>query len=194
MNHRSNSHLCLFVLVAASAIFLGNAQVPFPGKCPEVKIVESFDAEAYMGLWYEYAKYPFVFEFGQKCTTATYSIVDANTVSVFNAGINEISGEPKNITGEAKVIGPGQLAVAFYPGQPLTEANYLVLATDYKTYSVVYNCIEFSPLLNSKFAWILTREREPSAKTIEAAKKILEENKVSLSYLVDTTQNECSQS
>jgi len=36
----------MLALMVVSGVCLGNAQVPFPGKCPEVKLLESFDAEA----------------------------------------------------------------------------------------------------------------------------------------------------
>uniref|UniRef100_A0A6P4E3F2 Apolipoprotein D-like n=1 Tax=Drosophila rhopaloa TaxID=1041015 RepID=A0A6P4E3F2_DRORH len=75
--------------------------------------------------------------------------------------------------------------------ESLTKANYLVLGTDYKSYAVVYSCSNLTPLANFKFAWILTRQREPSTETIDVAKKILEENKISQAFLVDTLQKDC---
>lgn len=36
------------------------------------------------------------------------------------------------------------------------DPNYLVLATDYKTYSLVYACTNYGSF-NVQFAWILTR-------------------------------------
>ncbi|KAI8042548.1 hypothetical protein M5D96_003861 [Drosophila gunungcola] len=150
--------LCLLILLVVNGIWLGNAQIPFPGKCPDVKVVDTFDVEAYMGVWYEYSKYPFAFEIGKKCIYANYGVIDNSTVSVLNAAINQLTGNPSNVTGKAKLIAPGQLAVAFYPGQ---------------------------------IVWILTREREPSTETIDAAKKILDDNEISQAFLIDTTQKNC---
>ncbi|XP_052850973.1 apolipoprotein D-like [Drosophila gunungcola] len=189
MNHRSS--LCLLILLVVNGIWLGNAQIPFPGKCPDVKVVDTFDVEAYMGVWYEYSKYPFAFEIGKKCIYANYGVIDNSTVSVLNAAINQLTGNPSNVTGKAKLIAPGQLAVAFYPGQSLTKANYLVLGTDYESYAVVYSCTSLTPLANFKIVWILTREREPSTETIDAAKKILDDNEISQAFLIDTTQKNC---
>ncbi|XP_016955064.1 apolipoprotein D [Drosophila biarmipes] len=193
MNHRSNSHLWLLVSIVLSGVCLGNAQVPFPGKCPDVQLLDSFDAEAYMGIWYEYSAYPNTFELGQECVYANYSIVDSSTVSVVNGGISGVTGQATNATAIAKVLGPGQLAVAFYEGQSLTNANYLVLGTDYESYAVVYSCTSITQWANIKFAWILTRERQPSAETIDVAKKILDDNKVSQEYLSKTVQQNCPQ-
>nr|NP_001285560.1 neural lazarillo, isoform C [Drosophila melanogaster]NP_787960.1 neural lazarillo, isoform A [Drosophila melanogaster]ACL91655.1 NLaz-PA [synthetic construct]AAF51378.2 neural lazarillo, isoform A [Drosophila melanogaster]AAL89923.1 RE67583p [Drosophila melanogaster]AHN54075.1 neural lazarillo, isoform C [Drosophila melanogaster] len=191
MNHHSSSHLLLLISVVFGAVWVAHAQVPFPGKCPDVKLLDTFDAEAYMGVWYEYAAYPFAFEIGKKCIYANYSLIDNSTVSVVNAAINRFTGQPSNVTGQAKVLGPGQLAVAFYPTQPLTKANYLVLGTDYESYAVVYSCTSVTPLANFKIVWILTRQREPSAEAVDAARKILEDNDVSQAFLIDTVQKNC---
>ncbi|XP_044251024.1 apolipoprotein D isoform X1 [Drosophila takahashii] len=194
MNHHgSSSHLWLLISMVVSGVCLGNAQVPFPGKCPEVKLLDAFDAEAYMGVWYEYAAYPFAFEIGKKCIYANYSIIDNSTISVVNAAINRFTGQPSNVTGKAKVLGPGQLAVAFFPGQPLTKANYLVLGTDYESYAVVYSCTSVTPWANLKIVWILTRQREPSAETIAKAKNILDDNELSQAFLSQTVQKKCPQ-
>ncbi|KAH8240627.1 hypothetical protein KR026_002186, partial [Drosophila bipectinata] len=208
-----SSNLWLLVLVAFNGVWLGEAQVPFPGKCPDVKVMDTFDLEAYLGVWYEYSKYPFAFEIGKKCIYANYGIVDNSTVSVVNGAINRFTGSPSNVTGTAKVIAPAQLAVAFYPNrrfsknvfallvfnflppvlEQLTRANYLVLGTDYESYSVVYSCSSVTTLANFKVVWILTRQRQPSTETIEAAKKILDDNSISQAFLIDTIQTKCPQ-
>ncbi|SPP79951.1 apolipoprotein D-like [Drosophila guanche] len=192
IQQRSGLHfLLLIALLAGSGVLLAHAQVPFPGQCPEVKVMEDFDVEAYLGIWYEYSKYPFSFETGKKCIYANYSIIDSETLSVVNGGINRLTGNPSSISGTAKVLGPARLAVAFYPGQQTTKANYLVLGTDYESFSVVYSCTNVASLTNIKFAWILTREREPTAATIAAAKQILADNKISQSPLIETQQSNC---
>ncbi|XP_017130105.1 apolipoprotein D-like [Drosophila elegans] len=191
MIHRSS--LWLLILLVVNGVWLGSAQVPFPGKCPDVKVVDPFDVEEYLGVWYEYAKYPFSFEIGRKCISATYGLLDESTVSVLNAGISQLTGQPSNITGTAKLLGPGQLAVEFFPGQPQTEPNYLVLGTDYESYAVVYSCTSVTPFANLKLVWILTRERVPSTETIDKAEKILVDNNISQAPLVQTAQKNCSE-
>ncbi|XP_051859333.1 apolipoprotein D isoform X2 [Drosophila albomicans] len=111
MQHQSlSTSIGLLMFVAFSTVF---AQVPFPGQCPEVKIMDTFDLDAYMGIWYEHSKYPFAFEIGKKCIYASYENVDNSTVSVVNAAINRFTGNPTNVTGTAKVLAPAQLAVTF---------------------------------------------------------------------------------
>ncbi|EDW39696.1 GL14838 [Drosophila persimilis] len=192
IHHRSGWNFLLLVgLLAGNGVWLVHSQVPFPGQCPEVKIMDTFDVDSYLGIWYEHSKYPFAFEIGKKCIYADYEIIDNATLSVVNGGINRITGNPSNISGTAKVIGPARLAVAFFPGQQTSKPNYLVLGTDYESYSVVYSCTSVTSLANIKLVWILTREREPSAETIASAKKILEENKINQSFLIDTIQSNC---
>jgi len=92
----------------------------------------------------------------------------------------------------------------------------LVLGTDYKSYAVVYSCTSVTSFANisklmrkslnlvtqliliiyfsfPEFVWILTREREPSSETIDVAKQILVDNKVSQEYLSSTVQQNCPQ-
>ncbi|XP_030555602.1 apolipoprotein D [Drosophila novamexicana] len=188
MRQSISASFWLLTFVALNGVW---AQVPFPGRCPEVKIVDTFDLEAYMGVWYEYAKYPFAFEIGKKCIYARYEITDNSTVSVLNAAINKLTGSPSNVTGTAKIIAPGQLAVTFSKNQQANRANYLVLGTDYESYAVVYSCTSLTPLAHLKIVWILTRDREPTKETIETAYKVLDDNKITQSVLINTVQKNC---
>lgn len=54
----------------------------------QMQVVEPFDAERYMGTWYEIARLPNRFEDGLESITATYSLRDDGTVSVVNTGWN----------------------------------------------------------------------------------------------------------
>lgn len=45
----------------------------------------------YTGKWYEYAKYPFIFELGGKCITATYTEnSNDGSVEVVNSMVSEM--------------------------------------------------------------------------------------------------------
>ena len=46
-----------------------------------------FNFLQYTGKWYENRKYFAIFEFGQKCITATYTIIGEATVEVKNEGL-----------------------------------------------------------------------------------------------------------
>jgi len=171
--------------------FLGNAQVPFPNQCPEVSVVDNFDLDAYMGIWYEYSKYPFIQEVGKKCMYAIYQNIGNDTVDVENASINRLTDRPSSTKGKAYVIESGKLAVIFSNRQRKDRPNYLVLGTDYESYAVVYSCTNFTPMAHSKLLWILTRERQPSEDVVLAAKKVIDDNHLSQSYLIETMQRDC---
>uniref|UniRef100_A0A034WSD5 Apolipoprotein D n=1 Tax=Bactrocera dorsalis TaxID=27457 RepID=A0A034WSD5_BACDO len=168
------------------------AQVPFPRSCPEVKVPSDFDADAYMGTWYEYAKYPHIFEIAKRCMFARYTNKGNNTIGVVNTSINTITGHTTNTTGVARMLAPSQINVLFskYPNA-VDIPNYIVLGTDYKSYSVVYSCTNLTSFAHTKLLWIMTRERKPSAEAISAAKKIMDDNNLPQSFLLIADQENC---
>ncbi|XP_037811924.1 apolipoprotein D-like [Lucilia sericata] len=182
--------MSIFLVLLFGCIHFARCQVPFPNSCPEVKIVETFDLERYMGTWYEYSKYPFIFEVGQKCQQAVYKDEGNSTISVVNTGVYVIINKPNSAVGSAKVLGPGQLAVEFR-NQQVDTPNYLVLGTDYDNWVVVYSCKNISSYGHAKLLWILTRQRQPTEEAISAAKRVIQENKLSETFLIKSTQTDC---
>lgn len=168
------------------------AQVPFPRSCPEVKVPKDFNADAYMGTWYEYAKYPHIFEIAKRCMSARYTNKGNNTIGVVNTSINTITGHTTNTTGVARMLAPSQINVLFskYPNA-IDIPNYIVLGTDYKSYSVVYSCTNLTSFAHTKLLWIMTRERKPSAEAISTAKKIMDDNNLPQSFLLIADQENC---
>jgi apolipoprotein D and lipocalin family protein len=94
----------------------------------------------YVGLWYEQEKYPFIFELGGKCITATYGLLADGNVSVLNKQKGKWTNKESSITGKARIVSNAKLLVSFngIPGN--RESNYWVVGTDYTTYTVVYSC------------------------------------------------------
>ncbi|XP_037927730.1 apolipoprotein D-like [Teleopsis dalmanni] len=186
----------MFIKLSIGMIILalGCAQVPFPNTCPDVKIPEEFDVDAYMGIWFEYSKYPFLFEIGKKCMYARYTNKGNDTVYVVNTAVNRFTNSKSNVTGTAKILGPGQLAVKFSKNQSVDKPNYLVLGTDYTSYALVYSCTNFSTVAHTKNIWILTRERKPTNSVVDAAKKVMDDNNLLQAFLIDTAQDDCPES
>lgn len=56
----------------------------------EYKAVDDLDLEKYIGKWYQVYQDKFnkLFQGNGRCSTATYSIMDSNNISVFNEQIN----------------------------------------------------------------------------------------------------------
>ncbi|XP_014214465.1 apolipoprotein D [Copidosoma floridanum] len=168
------------------------AQVPFLGGCPKAETQPNFDPSKYLGKWYEAERYFAIFEFGGKCVTATYSLNDNGTVSVFNRQISSLSGVESSIEGLAFQKSPdkAKLSVSF-PSLPVQfDAPYWVLDTDYTSYGVVWSCVDFS-IFSTRNAWILTRERNPPVSVLEKAYKVLDKNGISRAFLVRTDQKNC---
>ncbi|XP_050319803.1 apolipoprotein D-like [Bactrocera neohumeralis] len=145
----------------------------------------------YLGVWYEYSKYPFVFEAGGRCIQAEYGALTNDSVSVLNSQIS-IFNERSTISGVAKIVGPGKLSVRFNGIASIAgSANYWVLGTDYDNYAVVYSCKK-QLFTHSENVWILTRERVPSDDIVKKASAVLVSQGVSLDPLTVTDQSGCS--
>lgn len=100
----------MFVFIVVHKV---SAQVPGFGSCPQVNVISDFDAERYLGIWYEVKKYPFIFTLGGKCITAEYDMNPNGTVTVLNQQLR--NGAEENIRGLATLNEPGAgvLSVSF---------------------------------------------------------------------------------
>ncbi|GFO12628.1 apolipoprotein d [Plakobranchus ocellatus] len=160
------------VCLTAALLCLGLAQAAVvirTGSCPVVHGQPTLDTERYLGTWYEYQRFPAVFEFALDCTSAQYDLIEDGKISVLNNGTLRVT-----IFGQTYVIRrssargvatvpdpskPAELSVSF-GGYSATsdKANYFIQETDYDNYSVVFSCFQL-PGFNIQFAWILTRQR-----------------------------------
>lgn len=86
------------------------SQSYFEGSCPETTVVENFDLERYLGLWYEVRTYPVSWRLNGRCTTANYGLYPNGTVSILNTV--ELYGESAQLLTSAIVISPGILAIS----------------------------------------------------------------------------------
>ncbi|XP_076323583.1 apolipoprotein D-like isoform X2 [Tachypleus tridentatus] len=111
------------------------------GVCPQPPVKADFELEKYLGTWYEVEKNPTVFQSGQKCTSATYTLKDNGKVTVFNKAAIAETGDVTTIEGEAYIPDPSEPAklLVSFPGNPF-DSNYWILDTDYEKYSVVFSC------------------------------------------------------
>jgi apolipoprotein D and lipocalin family protein len=79
--------------------------------------VKGFDADRYLGRWYEVARLPHRFERGMTDVTAEYSRNENGTIRVVNRGWSSAKGEWKSVDGKAKFTSTpdvGQLKVSFF--------------------------------------------------------------------------------
>ncbi|XP_075982767.1 bilin-binding protein-like [Anticarsia gemmatalis] len=139
------------------------------GACPEVKPVENFNVTAYQGVWYEISKIPIASEGKGQCAQAEYTL-DGDVVKVKNTHV--INSVQTFIEGTAKFAedanNAAKLVVSFKFGEIVSESPLLVLATDYSSYSIAYNCkYDEKTKTHKEQAWILARvnKLEGDAKT-----------------------------
>lgn len=151
-------------LIALVCVGLGTCQV-FPeikrGKCNSdlyhASVVD-FDPIRYSGRWYETFRTDNTFQAKGECATALYTPNEEGNIIVENSQVNPDGSRYTNygialiaypddpehhgilnvtIGGEGAISIPG---ISIFP-------NYRVLATDYDSYSLVWNCNPVSALL-----------------------------------------------
>ncbi|CAL1294119.1 unnamed protein product [Larinioides sclopetarius] len=179
-----------FLLLGLAAIVgFASAQKISGGGCPDVPVKENLDVKQYTGQWYEIEKNPVPFEAGLKCNVANYGD-EGDYVSVVNKGISKRTGKESSIQGKATIPDkdvPAKLKVKFN-GMPFS-ADYWVLDTDYKQYSVVFSCFSVLNLFNAEYVWILSRTPTLDENIKQNIYKLLDENKIDRSKLSATEQD-----
>ena len=117
-----------------------------------VKPVENFNLEKYLGTWYEIARLDHSFERGLTRVTATYSLRSDGGVKVVNRGYSAEKQRWKEAVGKAYFVnGPklGYLKVSFFG--PFYGA-YIVFELDHEQYQ--YSLVS-GP--DKSYLWILAR-------------------------------------
>ena len=120
-----------------------------------VKPVDNFRIEKYLGKWYEIARLDHSFERGLTRVTANYSLRDDGGVRVLNRGYSEKEKTWKEAEGKAyfvKGTNIGYLKVSFFG--PF-YGSYIVFELDHENYQYSLVC---GP--NKSYLWILSRNPE----------------------------------
>ncbi|HEV7347873.1 lipocalin family protein [Telluribacter sp.] len=117
-----------------------------------VAAVQPFDAEKYLGKWYEIARFNYRFEKNLNNVTATYSLNPDGSIKVDNRGYNFKKQEWEDATGKAKFVedaNTGKLKVSFF-GPFYSGYNVIALDPEYK-YEMVAG-------KDRDYLWLLSRE------------------------------------
>ena len=145
----------IFVLVAI-AVIVGCVGVP-----EGIEPVTGFQAERYMGRWYEVARLDHRFERGMEQITATYELRPDGTVAVLNRGYRADKGEWGEASGKAKFVGKPDVAalkVSFF-GPFYGGYNVVDLDPGYQ------HALVAGP--NRSYLWILSRTPTPPTAEVE---------------------------
>jgi apolipoprotein D and lipocalin family protein len=119
--------------------------------------VQSFEADRYLGRWYEIARLDHSFERNLSNVTAEYSRRDDGAVRVINRGYDTEDNEWNDIEGVARFVGDegeAHLKVSFFG--PF-YASYVVFGLDKEDYSYA-----FVSGFNRDYLWLLSRTPEVS--------------------------------
>ena len=120
-----------------------------------VKPVDGFILEKYLGKWYEIARLDHSFERGLSRVTANYSLREDGGVRVMNRGYSEKEGRWKEAEGKAYFVqrtDQGHLKVSFFG--PF-YGSYVVFELDHENYRYA---LVSGP--EKSYFWILARSPE----------------------------------
>ncbi len=152
-------------------------------KTTDKSVVEDFNIDKYLGLWYEIARYDHRFEKDLVGVTAHYSYRDDGHIKVVNSGFKKtLSGEHSEAIGKAKIPNPQQaskLRVSFFW---IFYSDYLVfdLDDDYQ-WAVVGS-------QSDKYLWILSRKPQMDNQVYQAILKRLEKRGYDTRLLIRVKQ------
>lgn len=115
--------------------------------------IQNFNADKYLGKWYEIARFDYRFEKNLDNVTAEYSKKPNGNIEVKNRGYNYVKKEWKEAIGEAKFVNQpteARLKVSFF--KPFWSGyNVIDLDENYK-YALIAGD-------NLDYLWILSREK-----------------------------------
>ena len=135
------------LLILLALFMMGCVGIP-----ENVKPVDNFKLEKYLGKWYEIARLDHRFERGLTRITADYSLRDDGGVRVLNRGYSAEENSWKDAEGQAYFVkGPdqGYLKVSFFG--PF-YGTYVVFELDHENYQ--YSLVS-GP--NKSYLWLLAR-------------------------------------
>lgn len=133
------------LIAAALALSACSASVP-DGIAPV-----RFDAQRYLGTWYEIARFDHSFERGLERVSATYAANGDGSIAVTNRGFDPAKGAWREARARARFLGPRDIASLGVTFQPPFEGGYNVfrLAPDYSLALVTGN--------DRSYLWLLSR-------------------------------------
>ena len=135
-------------LTVLFALFLAGCA----GMPENVRPVENFRLDDYLGKWYEIARLDHSFERGLSRVSAEYTLRDDGGVKVVNRGYSAKEGKWKDVEGKAYFVqspDQGYLKVSFFG--PF-YGSYIVFELDHEQYQYA---LVSGP--NTSYLWILAR-------------------------------------
>jgi apolipoprotein D and lipocalin family protein len=142
----SNPLSRLIAFITLAVLISGCVGIP-----ANLKPVQGFDANRYLGTWYEIARLENSFESGLEQITAQYSLREGGGLRVVNRGYDPEKRIWKDAEGKAFLVGPpteGRLKVSFFG--PFYGAYNIINLDDNYGYALVSGP-------DYSYLWILSR-------------------------------------
>ncbi|ACD31444.1 lipocalin family protein [Francisella tularensis] len=140
--------LVLIILTTAFILLSGCVTKP-----ANINPVENFQADKYLGKWYEIARFDNSFEKGMTNVYAEYSLNPDGTIKVINSGITPSTGKRSYATGIANFVEDkniGYLKVSFF--RPFYGAYVVFELDDNYKYAYVAGA-------DKDYLWLLARTK-----------------------------------
>ncbi len=147
-----------FFIVLFTQILIGCSGIP-----EDLKAVNNFDLNRYLGTWYEIARLDHRFERGLNNISADYTMNTNNSIKVINKGWNVTDQKWEQAEGKAYFVEQpdiGRLKVSFFG--PF-YGGYNIIDLDKKNYSYA---MVTGP--DKSYFWILSRTKQLPKATLEA--------------------------
>ena len=153
----NTTYIKLTLLLLISQILSGCVGLP-----DNVKPVQDFELDRYLGKWYEVARLDHSFERGLEQVTANYSMRKDGGVSVVNRGFSNKKNKWKEAQGKAFFVndeGEGYLKVSFFG--PF-YGTYAIFNLDKENYDYA-----FVSGPDTSYLWLLSRTPNLEQKIID---------------------------
>lgn len=147
----------------------------FEGVCQNVPVVQNFSREQFYGNWHEINRIEHDFQRSTDCVTLDFEKVLTGISKIHMESqllSNETDATDVNRNGIAFVRRPadnqGEFRVVWEADQDFDYENntqefrFRIAETDYTSYAIMYDCVQYNVTFVSDFFWVLSRNRELS--------------------------------
>ena len=190
----------LLTLLACTSIAQVTATFGF-GKCLTPQLKTNFSRDLYVGRWYEQSRDSGLpLEWGQSCGTETYYKRSDGNIQVHFDSYPYTLKWPKLALNSPIVCNftAGTCYQDAFHDPPQAEGkapNYLLVDTDYDSYSIVYSCFQLSSSLKYELLWLMSRvpeiEDKDYAKMFQIAKDRLPGTLTANQAMVYQSKDKC---